>query len=338
MHPYTNRTGVEGTGYGNVEAFSAEVEIRIAIVVFAGFSIKEVVALADIFNAPNAGHTVQQRSPVPGLIFKISLLSMGGDYVADSLSIRIWTEPIEPLLTEKFDGVFVVGAKCRAGAPDDPDILRVVSTLVARADVVVWDSDSALYRLVMAPASAAQRARRSGDRVRSTPLMKQAAVSFVVALASASAQARKRIESQILAHLMPSRNAAKPAAMTSLSAHRNDAPTVSTAATRWTTPIMEGANWLRENYMHPISITHAAEVAKMSERTFLRRFRMETSMTPSEYLLEIRLGVVCSLLKRTRLPVDTIARRCGMRSGERLAKIFRRRLALTPSEFREANR
>lgn len=338
MHPYTNRTGVEGTVYGNVEAFSAEVEIRIAIVVFAGFSIKEVVALADIFNAPHAGHTVQQRSPVPGLIFKISLLSIGGDYVADSLSIRIWTEPIEPLLTEKFDGVFVVGAKCSVEAPDDPDVLRVVSTLVARADVVVWDSDSALYRLVMAPASAAQRARRSGDRVRSTPLMKQAAVSFVVALTSASAQARKRIESQILAHLMPSRNAAKPAAMTSLSAHRNDAPTVSTSATRWTTPIMEAANWLRENYMHPISIAHAAGVAKMSERTFLRRFRMETSMTPSEYLLEIRLGVVCSLLKRTRLPVDTIARRCGMRSGERLAKIFRRRLALTPSEFREANR
>lgn len=318
-----------------------ESEVRIAIVVFAGFSIKEVDALADIFNGAQVDGTVQEGAPPRGLIFKVSLLSIGGGYVADSLSIRIWTDPIGPRLSEKFDGVFVVGAQCGLDAVDDPEVLRVVATLVARADVVVWDSDSSLYRFVMASTSAAQRGRRlGGARARSglTLSMTEAGVSFVAALALANAHARKQIESQILVYLTSSRSTVRKDASLCASTHGGDAQTVDTSSTEWTAPIRAGANWLRENYMHPISIAHAAEVANMSERTFFRRFRAEASMTPSEYLLEIRLGVVCSLLKRTRLPIDTIARRCGMGSGERLAKIFRRRLSLTPSEFRDANR
>jgi AraC-like DNA-binding protein len=338
MHRYTNRTRAEGAFSDHVAAPPGESEVKIAIVVFAGFSIKEVVALADIFNGTHAGDTVQDESPSVGLIFNVSLLSIGGGYVADSLSIHIWTDPVEPRLAEKFDGVFVVGAKCKVGAVDDPDVLRVVSTLVARADVVVWDSDSALYRFVTASARAAQRGRRLNGRARSRlpPPIAGAAVSFVVALALTGTQARRQIESQILVHLSSSRRAVRADASTQASAGDSDAQSVDTM-TQWTEPIRAGANWLRENYMRSISIAHAAEIANMSERTFLRRFRAETAMTPSEYLLGIRLGVVCSLLKRTRLPVDTIARRCGMGGGERLAKIFRRHLSLTPSEFRDEN-
>ncbi|PRY04157.1 helix-turn-helix protein [Paraburkholderia sp. BL25I1N1] len=341
MHPYTNRTRAKGAFSESAAAPSMESEVKIAIVVFAGFSIKEVDALADIFNRDHGDGIGEERSPSPGLIFKVSLLSIGGGYVDDSLSIRIWTEAIGPRLSEKFDGVFVVGAECRVGAAEDPEVLRVVSTLVARADIVVWDSDSSLHRFVMASPSTARRGRQlSSARTRSRLAlsMTEAGVSFVAALAATSTHARKQIESQILLYLTSSRNAVRKHASPRASNSSPDAQTVGASSMEWTPPIRAGANWLRENYMHPISIAHAAEVANMSERTFLRRFRAEVSITPSEYLLEIRLGVVCSLLQRTSLPIDTIARRCGMGSGERLAKIFRRRLSLTPSEFRDANR
>jgi len=318
-----------------------ESEVKIAIVVFAGFSIKEVDVLADIFSRAHGNGIVEEGSPSPALIFTVSLLSIGGGYVDDAVSIRIWTDAVEPRLWEKFDGVFIVGAKCRVGAAEDPDVLRVVSTLVARAEVVVWDSDSSLYRFVMASPGTARRGRRLGSartRSRLAPSMTEAGVSFVAALAAASTHARKQIESQILLYLTSSRNAVRKHASPRPSSSSRDAQTVGASSLEWTAPIREGANWLRENYMQPISIAHAAEVANMSERTFLRRFRAEASITPSEYLLEIRLGVVCSLLQRTSLPIDTIARRCGMGSGERLAKIFRRRLSITPSEFRDANR
>jgi Transcriptional regulator containing an amidase domain and an AraC-type DNA-binding HTH domain len=317
-----------------------EAEVKIAIVVFAGFSIKEVDALADIFNRAHGNDIVEEKAPSPGLIFKVSLLSIGGGYVDDPLSIRIWTEPVEPRLLEKFDGVFVVGAKCRLRAAEEPDVLRAMSTLVARADVVVWDSDSSLYRFVMASPGTARRGRRLGSaRAFETGAVDDGSgVSFVAALAATGAHARKQIESQILLYLTSSRNALRKHVSPGTSTGSCDTQTVDASSMEWTAPISAAANWLRDNYMHPISIAQAAEVANMSERTFLRRFRAEASITPSEYLIEIRLGVVCSLLQRTSVPIDTIARRCGMGSGERLAKIFRRRLSLTPSEFRDANR
>ena len=76
----------------------------------------------------------------------------------------------------------------------------------------------------------------------------------------------------------------------------------------------------------------------MSERNFLRRFKMETGITPSDYLLQARLAVACTLLTDSELPVDKIARRSGMGNGDRLAKIFRRRLLISPTEYRMQSR
>ncbi|KMZ13754.1 Transcriptional regulator containing an amidase domain and an AraC-type DNA-binding HTH domain [Candidatus Burkholderia humilis] len=98
------------------------------------------------------------------------------------------------------------------------------------------------------------------------------------------------------------------------------------------------ARWIRENYVKPISITNAARVAAMSERNFLRRFKAQIGLTPSEYLLRARLDASCMLLAGTDLPVDKIARRCGAGSGDGLAKIFRKRLSISPTEYRMAGR
>jgi len=76
----------------------------------------------------------------------------------------------------------------------------------------------------------------------------------------------------------------------------------------------------------------------MSERNFLRRFKMEMGVTPSDYLLFVRLDMSCRLLGETNLPVDKIARRCGIGSGGRLSKLFRKHLGTTPTEYRASKR
>ena len=98
------------------------------------------------------------------------------------------------------------------------------------------------------------------------------------------------------------------------------------------------ARWILENYGQPISVAKAAEVAAMSERSFLRRFKSQIGITPSEYLLRARLDASCTLLVGTDLPVDKIARRCGIGSGDGLAKMFRKRLSISPTEYRIAER
>ncbi|WP_027798432.1 helix-turn-helix domain-containing protein [Paraburkholderia dilworthii] len=98
--------------------------------------------------------------------------------------------------------------------------------------------------------------------------------------------------------------------------------------------IHASAQWLTENCEHDISIADVAQAAAMSERTFLRRFRQQIGTTPSEYLLRARLERSCRLLSESDLPVDKIARRSGMGNGSQLAKLFRKRFSISPTEFR----
>jgi AraC family transcriptional regulator, glycine betaine-responsive activator len=77
-----------------------------------------------------------------------------------------------------------------------------------------------------------------------------------------------------------------------------------------------------------------ARVADMGDRTFLRHFKSEMGFTPSAHLLSIRLDMACRLLVETSLPIDKIARRCGMGGGIRLARIFKRRIGLSAGDYR----
>jgi len=102
--------------------------------------------------------------------------------------------------------------------------------------------------------------------------------------------------------------------------------------------IRAAARWMEANCDRPVSVADAAHVAAMSERNFLRRFKHEMHVTPSDYLLQVRLRIACNFLTETELPVDKIARRSGTGNGDRLAKIFRKRMALSPTEYRARSR
>lgn len=101
-----------------------------------------------------------------------------------------------------------------------------------------------------------------------------------------------------------------------------------------TEKIRESARWIRENYSKAISVSQAAESATMSKRNYQRRFKVEFGMTPLEYLLRTRFEVVCAMLLETDLPIDKIARRCGMGDGNRLGRIFKVRYGMSPTSYR----
>ncbi|CAB3810312.1 HTH-type transcriptional regulator CdhR [Paraburkholderia fynbosensis] len=102
--------------------------------------------------------------------------------------------------------------------------------------------------------------------------------------------------------------------------------------------IRTSANQLRVNSENRVSIAEAAQAVAMSERNFLRRFKQEIGVTPSEFVLRVRLEKACHMLVDTDLPADKIARRTGLGSGDRLAKLFRQRLSTSPTQYRTAER
>ncbi|WP_230942911.1 helix-turn-helix domain-containing protein [Burkholderia vietnamiensis] len=97
------------------------------------------------------------------------------------------------------------------------------------------------------------------------------------------------------------------------------------------------AKWIACNFDKPVKVRQAADLVAMSERTLLRHFTSEIGMAPSAYLMRVRLARACAMLAFTALPADSIARRCGLGSGEHLARLFRQHFDKTPIEYRRAH-
>lgn len=85
----------------------------------------------------------------------------------------------------------------------------------------------------------------------------------------------------------------------------------------------------------PITIREMARWAAMSERTFIRRFAATTGMTPGDWIIHQRLGQAKDLLERSALAMDQVAARTGFGTAMTLRHHFRKRIGLSPLEYRK---
>ena len=95
---------------------------------------------------------------------------------------------------------------------------------------------------------------------------------------------------------------------------------------------------LEERFDEPWSLSALASGVHVSESTLIRYFRKATGKTPIEYLTDLRLNKARSLLLATDLTVSEIALRSGFAEGNYLARTFKSRVKMTPTEFRRRGR
>ena len=96
--------------------------------------------------------------------------------------------------------------------------------------------------------------------------------------------------------------------------------------------------WALHRLGEPLTLRELAEHARMSVRTFTRRFREETGMSPGQWLVHQRVEHVRRLLEDTDLPVDQIATRAGFGTAASLRQHLRARLGVAPSAYRRTFR
>ena len=82
--------------------------------------------------------------------------------------------------------------------------------------------------------------------------------------------------------------------------------------------------WMGEHLEQELSVAELARRARMSERTFARRFRAETGTTPHHWLTWQRVLHAQRLLETTELDVDRVAERCRLRQRGHPAAPLRR--------------
>jgi AraC family transcriptional activator FtrA len=93
--------------------------------------------------------------------------------------------------------------------------------------------------------------------------------------------------------------------------------------------------WARERLGETLTVPRMAAKALMSERTFLRRFKDATGMTPKSWLQHERMARARSLLETSALDTEQVAQRCGFASAESFRVAFRKAVGLAPSFYRE---
>ncbi|MFH0298978.1 helix-turn-helix domain-containing protein [Bradyrhizobium sp. 31Argb] len=96
--------------------------------------------------------------------------------------------------------------------------------------------------------------------------------------------------------------------------------------------------WAQRHLDRDLTIANLASRARMSRRTFIRRFEDATGMSPGEWVVQARVAKARELLEGTRLPIETVATETGFGSADAMRHHFRTRLGTSPALYRAAFR
>jgi transcriptional regulator GlxA family with amidase domain len=93
--------------------------------------------------------------------------------------------------------------------------------------------------------------------------------------------------------------------------------------------------WISRHYHEDSPVAAMATLSGLPERTFKRRFTQAIGMPPLEYVHALRLEEAKRLLEMSGLPLDEIASRIGYEDATFLGRLFRRKVGLTPAQYRK---
>ncbi|MER8034234.1 GlxA family transcriptional regulator [Streptomyces hydrogenans] len=96
--------------------------------------------------------------------------------------------------------------------------------------------------------------------------------------------------------------------------------------------------WALENLHEPLTLTELAGHARMSLRTFARRFGEEVGMSPGRWLIQQRVTRAQHLLETTDLAVDDIAGQVGFATGTSLREHLHAAIGVSPMAYRRTFR
>jgi len=99
--------------------------------------------------------------------------------------------------------------------------------------------------------------------------------------------------------------------------------------------VLKVQHHVHRHYRQKRSTAEMAELAGLTERTFMRRFARATGFRPGEYLQQQRLHKAREALENSRTPVERIAWEVGYEDVSAFRKMFHKQTGLTPSQYRE---
>ncbi len=327
----------------NNKNISSQAIKHIGILVFDGVILADVVGIADVYDVLNKLNS----TTFPGSThYQVSVLSKSGGMIASSTPVQIMTNPVSDFNSTRFDALFITSGSGNFDAYRDP---QLISWLQKKRSEIAHVAALCTGVLVAGAAGYLNNHRATThwsllDKFTNEfPLItidkEEQIVSDADMYTSCDVGMGVALALKLLEHNLGA-TVSQHITQNIVACQRRRDATPEVRATNHTeqainSKVHKASLWLAEHLNEAISITDAADFVSMSERNFTRQFKRETGQTPHHFLLNLRLKAVMQQLSETDLPVDKIARRCGLFSGAQVAKLFRKQMWPSPTEFRK---
>lgn len=99
--------------------------------------------------------------------------------------------------------------------------------------------------------------------------------------------------------------------------------------------INKAKEYIRENIKEGLTLDIVANHVGLSASHFSRIFKKETSYSPYEYIILVRINKAKHLLKTTDMPIKEIAYEVGYHSESNFCNSFTQRIGISPINFRK---
>lgn len=105
--------------------------------------------------------------------------------------------------------------------------------------------------------------------------------------------------------------------------------------------LTDSLNWITSylsiHISEPISLDDMARRANLSPSWFSTLFKKTYGVPPHQFLLDMRIDHAKELLGTTELPLDAVATYCGFANLSHFSKSFKKRVGVSPGQYRLVN-
>ena len=93
-------------------------------------------------------------------------------------------------------------------------------------------------------------------------------------------------------------------------------------------------SWLHTHCHDKITMEDVTKEFHTNKTTLNQKFKAVMGMTVMEYVINLRIQIVCSLLRKTYLSINEIMERAGYKDDAHFLRSFKKYIGCTPSDYR----
>ena len=98
-------------------------------------------------------------------------------------------------------------------------------------------------------------------------------------------------------------------------------------------PISKSIEYIHECFLEDITLQKLADISNLSKYHFIRLFKEKTSLTPHQYILNLRIEYAFKLIQKD-MPLSLVAHTCGFSDQSHFIRVFKERFGFTPAKLK----